>query len=290
MANEMILSNGFVDAVGKDWSEAFAIANPAKSATLTQIINKKGTLTDNNTVIQKVVKTLSKTTYSGGKAEGAAAGDAEKTKNSTVTNYMEIFSKKASVSGTANAMNSAKYAEELNDRTAEIKEDINKAILTGVKSDSDPRKMCGMINYTGVGKVELAGAALTEAELDTAIQKLNTKGDVFLAVNPVNMFALQRELIGDKAAINLATSESVAGINVTKYISAQGVTITLYAESALPAGTYVLYDMDKVEYHELRGLTIEPLAKTGDSDSAQVVCEVSNIVSPASVVVITAAA
>lgn len=284
--NSVFMSNDFVKAVDKDYSEAFAILNPANSATLTQIIANNGVKPANNTIIQRTVKNLSKSNYSGGKAEGSAAGDAEKSETKTIQNYMEIFSKIATVSGTAKAMNSNIYGEELMDRMSEIKEDINSGILKGVLSSTDPRKMCGMTKYSDVNTVNLAAEVLTEEELDTAIQKLATKGKLYLAVNQADMFAVQRALIGDKATINLATTETVAGINVTKYISAQGVTVNLYAENALDKGTYVLYDMDKVDYYELRPIEVIPLAKNGDSDSAEVICEVSNIALPNSVAVL----
>ena len=283
--NSVFMSNDFVKAVDKDYSEAFAILNPANSATLTQIIANNGVKPANNTIIQRTVKNLSKK-YSGGKAEGSTAGDAEKSETKTIQNYMEIYSKIVTVSGTAKAMNANVYGEELMDRMSEMKEDINSGMLNGVLSSGDPRKMCGMTKYSDVNTVNLAAEVLTEEELDTAIQKLATKGKLYLAVNQADMFAVQRALIGDKATINLATTETVAGINVTKYISAQGVTVNLYAENALDKGTYVLYDMDKVDYYELLPIEVIPLAKNGDSDSAEVICEVSNIALPNSVAVL----
>lgn len=282
---DMLKTSGFTAAIGYDFSEAFAIANPAKTATLTQIIAAKGIKSTDNIIVQKILKELSKDTYSGGKAEGADAADAEKTKRTTVRNAMEIFSKVASISGTAKAINSAAYAEELLDRMSEVKEDENKALLTGTLSEADPRKMKGLINFAA-NTVTMAGDVLAEAELDVSIQKLKTTTDVRLAVNPADMLAVQRALIGDKATITLATSEVVAGIYITEYVSAQGVRVKLYAESALTAGTYLLYDMDKVEYYELRPLHVEELSKKGDADEAQVIVEGTCIANPASLVVI----
>lgn len=289
MANEMIMTNGFVSAVGFDFSEAFAIANPAKSATLTQVIAKNGVGSVNNVVVQKIVRELSKTGASGGKAEGADAGEAEKSKKTTLQNYTEIYTKVASVSGTANAINGAAYGDELNDRVDEIKEDINYNMLNGKKSATDPRKMGGFIE-SAKHTVTLAGETLTEEELDVAIQKLNTTGDVRLAVNPADMYKVQRTLIGDKAQIQMATSETVAGIMISKYISAQGVVITLYAEYALEAGTYLLFDIDKAEYDELRAMHVKPLGATGDNEKAEVITEVTCFCNPASTVVIKKAA
>lgn len=284
MAENMVTSNGFVSAVGYDFSEIFAEINPAKTATLTQILDAKGVGTASGTLIQKKVKNLSKTGTSGGKAEGADAGAAEKSAYETVKNVCEIFSKVAEVSGTANAINGAAYSEELQDRIAEIKEDINASIVDGTYSETDPRKMKGFLKFAK--KTVTVADVLNEAELDEAIQNVGSKGDLRLAINPANMLAVQRNLIGDKAAVNMTTKEVVAGIFVNEYQSAQGVNVKLYSEPALPANTYMLYDMDKVEYLELvnRAMAVEPLAKTGDSEKAQVVTEVTCICNPASVV------
>lgn len=278
-----VKTSGFINAINYDFSEAFAISNPAKSATLTLLIQENGVGKADSVIQQKIIKTLSKTGTSGGKAEGANAGENEKSTRTTVKNVCEIFSKVASVSGTAKALNSALYAEELNDRIAEIKEDINTALINGTYSDSDPFKMKGL-SKTTTNKVTIANEVLTEAELDEAIQKLGTKGNVYLAVNPVNMLAVQRALIGDKAAIQLSTSSTQAGINITSYISAQGVNVSLYPETALTAGTYLLFDIDKVEYRELRPVHVEELAKQGDADRALVVGQVTNLANPASIV------
>ena len=282
MAENMIVSNGFLQAVGYDFSEIFAEINPAQTATLTQIIAAKGVGAANGTTVSKIVKELSKGATSGGKAEGADAGAAEKSTKTHVKNVTEIYSKVAKVSGTANAINAASYSEELNDRIAEIKEDINVNLLNGTLSEGDPRKMKGLKAFAK--NTVTVATVLTEEELDQGIQKLGTKGDVRLAVAPADMLAVQRNLIGDKAAINLTTKEVVAGIFINEYISAQGVNVKIYAEPALATGNYLLYDMDKVEYKELRAMAVEPLAKTGDSESALVVTEVTCICNPGSVV------
>lgn len=279
---EILTSNGFVQAVGYDFSEIFAEINPAQTATLTQVIDAKGVGSASGTIVQKIVKNLSKAANSGGKAEGADAGAAEKSTKTTVKNVTEIYSKVAKVTGTANAINAASYSEELNDRIAEIKEDINTNMLNGVFSESDPRKMKGLLNFAN--KTVTVADVLTEAELDEAIQAVATKGDLRLAVAPADMLKVQRNLIGDKAAINLTTKEVVAGIFVNEYISAQGVNVKIYAEPALATGNYMLFDMDKVEYQELRPMAVEPLAKTGDAESALVVTEVTVICNPSSVV------
>ena len=288
MTNQ-IQTSGFINAINYDFSEAFAISNPAKSATLSLLIQENGVGKADAVFQQKIIKELSKTGTSGGKAEGAKAGENEKSTRTTVKNVCEIFSKTASVSGTAKALNNALYAEELNDRIAEIKEDINTALIAGTYSESDPFRMKGLTK-AAKGKVTLAAAVLTEEELDQAIQALGTKGNVYLAVSPANMFAVQRALIGDKAAIQLATTSTEAGINITSYVSAQGIKVTLYAETALAAGTYMLFDMDKVEYRELRPVHVEPLAKEGDYDHALIVGQVTNLANPASIVVLTNAA
>lgn len=62
--NNVFMSNDFVKAVDKDYSEAFAILNPANSATLTQIIANNGVKPANNTIIQRTVKNLSKSNFS----------------------------------------------------------------------------------------------------------------------------------------------------------------------------------------------------------------------------------
>lgn len=276
-----VTSYTFVDAVNKDFSEAFAIINPANSATYTQILEAHGAIATKNTIVQKLVKTLSKNA-SGGKAEGANAADAEKSTRTPVQNVMEIFSKTAKVSGTAKAMNAGAYQEEIHDRMSEIKEDINANMIDGTFSNADPRKMKGFTKFAK-NTVPVADV-LTEDELDLALQKLVTKGDVRLAVAPADILAVQRNLIGDKAAVAYTADTTKFGVKVWEYVSAQGTTVKIYTEPALATGHYLVYDMDKVEYHELRPIHVEDLGKIGDADAAQVIAEVTFVPNPDSVV------
>jgi anti-sigma28 factor (negative regulator of flagellin synthesis) len=285
MSENMITTNGFLPAVGYNFAEAFAIANPENSATLTQVIAANGVGTATGPIEVEVIKTLSKTGASGGKAEGSEASASEKSSKATIKNACEIYMKTAEVSGTAHAINQASYSDELNDRIAEIKEDINYNMLNGVLSETDPRKMKGFVKFAA-NTVAVEGDVMSEVELDKAIQKLNTKANVYLAVNPADKLAVQTNLIGDKAAVNLTSETVVAGLNINKYVSAQGVTVKIYTEPALPTGTCLLYDMAKAKYKELRAMEVVPLAKTGDFDRAMVRTEVTCMINPASAVVL----
>ena len=284
MANENMVTstNGFVDAIGKDFSTVYATINPIKTPTLTYIIERNGVNVATDTIIQRVLKTLSKTGASGGKAEGAEAGAAEKSTKTPVKNVLEIFSKVAMVAGTAKAMSKGAFDEEVTDRIAEIKEDINYNAINGTYSEGANRSMKGMLNFA---KHSVAVAdVLTEAELDEAIQKVETKGHLVLAVSNADIFKVQGNLIGDRATLQLSADSTTAGVKIWNYNSAQGDVIEIYTEPALPAGTCMLYDIDKVEYYELRPVHFEELDKSGDYDRAQCIGEVTVLPNPGSIV------
>lgn len=276
-----VTSYTFNDAVGKDLSDAYYIMNPANTATYTQILEAKGAIPATQTIIQKFGKELSKNS-SGGKAEGAKAPEAEKSTKTPVQNVTEIFTKTARVSGTALAMKTGAHKEELHDRMSEIKEDINTSMINGTFSNGDPRKMKG---FTKFAKHTVPVAdKLTEDELDLALQKMVTKVDVRLAVAPADILAVQRNLIGDKAAVAYTAETTTFGVKLYNYVSAQGNTVKVYSEPALATGNYLLYDMDGVDYYELRPIHVKDMGADGDADAATVTAEVSFLPNPDSVV------
>lgn len=217
--------------------------------------------------------------------EGGEYKDAESGRN-WISNYQEIFRKSTSVSGTLDAINVNGIGSELNNQVAlrgmEMKIDLNRKLITGVKTDevgSVGRKMNGILNLINAGnKVETAAAdAVTRKDIDNMFRVMFNKGymgEKLCLVSPDMQDLMTDELDSKSTKIVQFGDTMTFGLQLGKIVSNYGTGIALI-EPALPVGTIAALDTNYIRLRPLREWRAEPLAKTNDSRRIGLVGEYS---------------
>lgn len=219
-----------------------------------------------------------------------------------LANYTQIFKKSVVVSGTARAVDNAGYADELAYQVAkrgqEIKRDVevracgNFAAVAGDSSTAS--EMAGAVAFTRTnanrgsggaaatltGKVISAAATngttrvFTEAQLKDVIQQAWTDGgtptmaimagDLKQTASTFTGIADQRRETGNRAATIIGAADV--------YVSDFGDIA--FVPSRFTTGRDVLViDPSLWRMADLRGYQMDELAKTGDSEKRQMLCE-----------------
>ncbi|MGX7132355.1 SU10 major capsid protein [Enterococcus songbeiensis] len=201
-------------------------------------------------------------------------------------NYEEIFRKSTSVSGTLDAINVDGVGNELTNQVAlrgmEMKIDLNRKLITGVKADEVGeigRKMNGILNLiNAANKVETTTAgAVVRKDIDAMFRLMYDKGfmgEKLCLISP-DMQDLMTDEVDNKSTKIAQFGETVAfGLQLGKIVSNYGTGIALI-EPALPAGTVAALDTNYLRLRPLREWSAEQLAKTTDSRRVGIVGEYS---------------
>src|SRR5690606_34047532 len=122
--------------------------------------------------------------------EGADTTEFQVSARRELNNVLEIFKKGVSISGTAQAMNAAQLAEEVNDRLLELKINIEKKLINGIKDDgstSGIRKMSGLIEFADEQNAVNVTGEVTEDTIKEIARKLweqdLAEGNIYALVN-----------------------------------------------------------------------------------------------------------
>lgn len=217
--------------------------------------------------------------------EGGEYPDAESGRT-WYSNYEEIFRKSTSVSGTLDAINVDGVGNELTNqvklRGMEMKIDLNRKLITGVKTDeagSVGRKMNGILNLINAANKVTAAAsgAVTRKDIDKMFRVMFDKGymgEKLCLISP-DMQDLMTDEVDGKSTKIAQFGETVAfGLQLGKIVSNYGTGIALI-EPALPAGTIAAVDTNYLKLRPLREWRAEELAKTTDSRRIGLVGEYS---------------
>ena len=187
-----------------------------------------------------------------GRLEGAdlvGAGDAPKRKK--LTNNCQIFTRSASISGTAMALNPLgikdHLAKELEAQMVLLKRGLNKCLIEGTIQDEDrernkPRKMNGLLNFIDVVE-DCSGAELKAEHIENAMERMwkeGNGGDKLCLVNA----SVKKKLNKIYADVPEATLEIKAGNN-TFGVLAQSVitdfgTIHIVLDRCMPTDQVVI--------------------------------------------------
>ncbi|NJE65075.1 hypothetical protein E0L10_13470 [Enterococcus durans] len=219
------------------------------------------------------------------KLEGGDYPDAESGRN-WFNNYTEIFRKSTSVSGTLDAINVNGVGNELTNQVAlrgmEMKIDLNRKLITGVKADengSKGRRMNGILNLiNSANKAETATAgAVTRKDIDGLFKLMYEKGymgEKLCLISP-DMQELMTDELDGKSTKTVQFGERVTfGLQIGNIVSNYGTGIALL-EPSLPKGTIAAIDTNYVKLRPLRQWRAEELAKTTDSRRIGLVGEYS---------------
>lgn len=223
--------------------------------------------------------------------EGADTTQFQVSARRELNNVLEIFKKGVSISGTAQAMNAAQLAEEVNDRLLELKINIEKKLINGIKDDgstSGIRKMSGLIEFADKQNAVNVAGEVTEDTIKEIARKLweqdLAEGNIYAFVN-ADIKEQVDAIYKDRYNYNHITTNF--GIVVDTVNTNYGV-INFVLSKHVPADKMVVFNDNYVSLAYLREPQFEPLAKTGDSTKGQVIAEATlKVASPKGVGVVT---
>jgi hypothetical protein len=226
--------------------------------------------------------------------EGADTTEFQESARRELQNMLEIFKKGASLSGTAAAMKSTQFAEEINSRLLELKINMEKKLINGLKADGSvapyKRQLSGLIEFADDANAVAATGAVTEDTIKEAMRNLwkqdLSEGTVYAFVN-ADLKEQVDALYKDRYNYNHATTNF--GLLVDSINTNYG-TVQFVLSKHVPADKVVFFNDSYVDLAYLREPHFEPLAKTGDSVKGQVIAEATlKVGSPKAVAVVTVA-
>lgn len=221
------------------------------------------------------------------KAEGYTGSENDSEVGSRDFNLTQIFYRRVSLSGTAEAIDSAgnenKMTVQVERKTKELLKELERSLILGLRTQDgsgDNRTMGGLAQF--ITQVDSSGGALSTAKIDAVIFKLLENGsepDILLVSN-----AQKNKLNGMKEArVTGAHRQSEHEIDnlVDLYHSDAGPLKIIRSNDVMPGELFIL-DSSKIVVCPLQGrrFAMEKLAKTGDSENSQILgeytCEILN--------------
>lgn len=209
-----------------------------------------------------------------------------------LNNVLEIFKKGASVSGTAIAMKSTQFAEEIDDRLLELKINMEKKFINGVRNDGSTtpfkRQLSGLIEFAHEDNaVNVTGAVTEETVKEVARNLWNqdlAEGTIYAFVN-ADIKEQIDEIYKDRYGYSHVTTNF--GLEVESINTNYG-TVHFVLSKHVPADKMVVFNDNYVDLAYLRQPSFEPLAKSGDNIKGQVVAEATvKVGSPKGLAVVT---
>ncbi|KKQ06068.1 MAG: hypothetical protein US15_C0020G0002 [Candidatus Moranbacteria bacterium GW2011_GWF1_36_4] len=197
-------------------------------------------------------------------------------------NVCEIFKKAVSISGTVEASVitgvANLFAEEINDRLVEMKINIEKSLINGVRKDGSltpfVRKMDGLLSFATVEN-SVSNATVTEAKIKETLSKLWESGlSTGQYVGMVNS-ALKEEIDAlYDGKYSYIAQESLFGLIVSSIQTNYG-TLKLILNRHMPVDKIAMFDPSFLKIAYLRQPEFAMLAKTGDSINGHIVSELT---------------
>ena len=285
----MFKSTNFTNAERISLAEEIAKVG-VQSTPLTSLLIAKGVEKATSTIYTWREKALSHDEDISAE-EGADTTEFQVSARRELHNVLEIFKKGVSISGTAQAMNAAQLAEEVNDRLLELKINIEKKLINGIKDDgstSGIRKMSGLIEFADPSNAVNVTGEVTEDTIKEIARKLweqdLAEGNIYAFVN-ADIKEQVDAIYKDRYNYNHITTNF--GIVVDTVNTNYGV-INFVLSKHVPADKMVVFNDNYVSLAYLREPQFEPLAKTGDSTKGQVIAEATlKVASPKGVGVVT---
>lgn len=274
----------------KDFNKIMGILDAANTATYTLLLNAGRQEKTSEEIYRDKYLKIGTRDYTGAQKEGSEP--AAETANSYVyvENACEIF--KATAKASATAITVAKkngndiIKEETEGHLIVLKGDINKAIVTGTLSKTDPRKTKGFINIVDTKNV--VEGEITKENIDAAILKVkkHAKGQIFMAVSTADLQKVNDVLLANRTINVNDGNDVVAGVAVTKYKSIYGPVVNIYVEDALDAGQIMVFDIKSVAVKVLRPFFQKINSKDFDGEMAETICELGAKANPLAIAVI----
>lgn len=287
----MFESKNFTNAEQISLAQEIAVIG-VQSTPLTSLLMAKGVEKALSTVYTWREKTLDNTADISA-VEGAETTDFQESARRELNNVLEIFKKGASVSGTALAMQSTQFADEVNDRLLELKMNIEKKLIIGLKNDGSAtpfkRQMSGLIEFAD--PTNAVKGAVNEDLIKQAMRKLweqdLAEGNYYALVNADVKESIDNIYKDRYSYQHLTTNFGL----VVDSINTNYGTVNVVLSKHVPADKAVFFNDGYINLAYLREPAFEPLAKTGDNVKGQVVAEATlKVASPKAVSVLTVGA
>jgi hypothetical protein len=226
--------------------------------------------------------------------EGEDTNEFTESGRGELNNVLEIFKKGVSVSGTAIAMQSNQFANEINDRLLELKVNMEKKLINGIKNDGSTapfkRQMSGLIEFADAANAVNVTGTVTEDDVKQVMRNLwnqdLAEGTYYALVN-ADIKEQIDAIYKDRYSYQHKTTNF--GLIVDSIETNYG-TLNLVLSKHVPADKMVVFNDAYINLTYLREPVFEPLAKTGDSVKGQVIAEATlKVASPKAVAVVTVA-
>lgn len=280
--------NGFTATEQISLSNELALLG-VQSTPLSSLLLSKGVEKALSTVYTWKEKTLA-TDGETDAVEGADTVVFQQSSKREISNILQIFKRAVSISGTADAMQSTKFSEEVSDRLLELKIQLEKVLMNGLKKDGSQtpfiRQMSGLIEFAdSTNNIE---GTLDEDNIKTVMRNLwqhdLAEGQIYAFCNAGAKEGIDA-IYGGKYSYQHKTTNF--GL-IVETINTNYGTVNVVLSKHVPADKIVFFNDAYVNMVALREAHFEPLAKTGDSTKGQVVGEYSlKVGTPKAVAVLT---
>lgn len=209
-----------------------------------------------------------------------------------LSNILEIFKKGVSISGTAQAMKSTQLSEEVADRLLELKVNMEKKFINGLKADGSvtpfKRQLSGLIEFANASNSVSVTGSITEDKIKEAMRNLwnqdLAEGQVYAFVNADIKEQIDAIYKDNYSYTHVTTSFGL----IVDEINTNYGSVKFVLSKHVPADKVVFFNDAYVDLAYLREPHFEPLAKTGDSVKGHVVAEATlKVGSPKAVAVLT---
>lgn len=192
-----------------------------------------------------------------------------------LNNILEIFKKGVQVSGTAEAMQSTQFSAEVADRLLELKVNMEKKFINGLRADGSKtpfkRQLSGLVEMADA--TNAVTAPIDEAAIKQIMRNLwgqnLAEGQVYAFVNADIKEEIDAIYKGNYSYNHVTTS---FGLLVDEINTNYG-SVKFVLSKHVPADKVVFFNDAYVDLAYLREPHFEQLAKTGDSVKGQVVAE-----------------
>lgn len=220
-----------------------------------------------------------------GRLEGAELiGASEAPTRKKLSNNCQIFSRSASITGTAMALNPLgikdHLAKEMEAQMVLLKRGLNKVLIEGTIQDEDreagkPRKMNGLLNFIDVVE-DCEGNALTAEHIENAMERMwreGNGGDKLCLVNASTKKKLNK-IYADvpEARLEIKAGNNTFGVLAQSVITDFG-TIHIILDRCMPLDQVVIVRPAELVLSTLRPFTVIDDPKTFDGIKKTIIGE-----------------
>lgn len=220
-----------------------------------------------------------------GRLEGAdLIGASEPTTRKKLSNNCQIFSRSASITGTAMALNPLgikdHLAKEMEAQMVLLKRGLNKCLIEGTIQDEDresrkARKMNGLLNFIDIVE-DAGGNALTAEHIENAMERMwreGNGGDKLCLVNASVKKKLNK-IYADvpEATLQIQAGNNTFGVLATSVITDFG-TIHIVLDRCMPVDQVVIVRPSELVLETLRPFEVIQDPKTFDGIKKTIIGE-----------------